>query len=336
MVIRTIYREEGKQNIKQIRQGARGIVIDRRDGCPHILLNYAEQEEMYDIPGGGVEEGESLEEGCIREVREETGYQVEILSKAVEVNEYHYGIQFVNTYFICRVVNQAETHLTKEEADRHLVSKWVPYEQAKQIFSEYERYKQTCRRIYEFYLREYTALSCVKETLLEARIGVRPMRKEDCETIVQTFLSQGWNPNPNVYETYFQEQKEGKREVFVAEVDGKMAGYITLVPRAKHGPFAGTYPELKDFNVFESFQKNGIGWMLMESAEKQAKKYGDVVTLGVGLHAGYGQAQRMYSRRGYLPDGSGVWYRNENLKPYAPCVNNDDLVLYLYKEIKYC
>ena len=37
-----------------------------------------------------------------------------------------------------------------------------------------------------------------------------------------------------------------------------------------------------------------------------------------------------------MPDGSGVWYRNENLKPYAPCVNNDDLVLYLYKEIKYC
>ena len=78
--------------------------------------------------------------------------------------------------------------------------------------------------------------------------------------------------------------------MFVAGVDGTMAGYITLVPRAKHGPFAGTYPELKDFNVFEAFQKNGIGWMLMESAEKQAKKYGDVVrTLGVGCTQAMGR-----------------------------------------------
>ena len=34
-----------------------------------------------------------------------------------------------------------------------------------------------------------------------------------------------------------------------------------------------------------------------------AGKYADIVYLGVGLHSGYGSAQRMYVKRGYVPDG---------------------------------
>lgn len=54
--------------------------------------------------------------------------------------------------------------------------------------------------------------------------------------------------------------------------------------------------------------------------------------LGVGLHSGYGSAQRMYIKRGYIPDGSGVWYNNMLLEQNAQCRNDDDLVLYLIKE----
>ncbi len=38
MVIKNLYREEETQNIKRIRQGARGVVIEYRAGCPYILL----------------------------------------------------------------------------------------------------------------------------------------------------------------------------------------------------------------------------------------------------------------------------------------------------------
>ena len=39
----------------------------------------------------------------------------------------------------------------------------------------------------------------------------------------------------------------------------------------------------------------------------------DVVSLAVGLHTGYGQAQRLYIKRGYIPDGTGVWYQGQTL-----------------------
>ena len=71
------------------------------------------------------------------------------------------------------------------------------------------------------------------------------------------------------------------------------------------------YPEIVDFGVLEKYRRNGIGSRMMEIAEKTAAKYADAVYLGVGLHNGYGSAQRMYIKRGYIPDGSGVWYQDE-------------------------
>tara|TARA_Y100000310_G_scaffold328062_1_gene395456 strand:+ start:5630 stop:6037 length:408 start_codon:yes stop_codon:yes gene_type:complete len=44
-----------------------------------LLVNKDDKDDFYKIPGGTVEEGESLEEACIREVREENGGEIEIV-----------------------------------------------------------------------------------------------------------------------------------------------------------------------------------------------------------------------------------------------------------------
>jgi len=72
----------------------------------------------------------------------------------------------------------------------------------------------------------------------------------------------------------------------------------------------------------------------MDVAEEIASKYSDTICLGVGLHNGYGSAQRMYIKQGYLPDDTGVWYQDKVCAPYADCKNDDDLVLYLSKKFK--
>ncbi len=123
------------------------------------------------------------------------------------------------------------------------------------------------------------------------------------------------------------------REVLVGEVEGAVAAYITILPDAKQGPFAGMAPELSDFNVFEPFQNQGIGNLLLEEAEKRVRIISDKVTLGVGLHSGYGPAQRLYIKRGYIPDGSGVWYQNHQPAMNAVCEDIGELVLYLSKNL---
>ena len=51
------------------RIAARGIILDGSN----ILLMYTERYHDYSLPGGGVDEGEDLIEGLIRELEEETG-----------------------------------------------------------------------------------------------------------------------------------------------------------------------------------------------------------------------------------------------------------------------
>ena len=78
----------------------------------------------------------------------------------------------------------------------------------------------------------------------------------------------------------------------------------------------------------------GIGTALMDVAEALAAERCDMVSLGVGLHYGYGSAQRMYVKRGYIPDGTGVWWKGEVLEQYAPCENDDELNIFFTKKLR--
>mgnify|MGYP000090317491 CR=1 FL=1 len=102
---------------------------------------------------------------------------------------------------------------------------------------------------------------------------IRRMIKADIEHISQAFIHQGWPGREDILTSYFQEQENRERDVLVAESDGFVAGYITILPVAKHGPFVGVYPELSDFNVFEPFRNRGIGNQLLEVGRKNESGY---------------------------------------------------------------
>ncbi len=165
-------------------------------------------------------------------------------------------------------------------------------------------------------------------------ILIRKMTESDIVELHSGFAKQGWDKPAKQFQAYLEEQNRGERQVFVATLDQKVAGYATLLPHDVSGPFRNTaIPVIVDFNVFIKYQKNGIGTAIMDYIENLASGYSASICLGVGLHSGYGAAQRMYVKRGYIPDGSGVWYRGKQLDQYSPCANDDDLVLYLLKQL---
>lgn len=169
----------------------------------------------------------------------------------------------------------------------------------------------------------------------EKDILVRDLRAEDAQIITEEEIAQGWEATIDKYNMRLAHQAEGKAVCLVAEYKGNVAGYIHVYPNSEWGAFAGQgLPEIVDFGVLVKYRNHGIGSKLMDIAEGIAGKYADVVYLGVGLHSGYGSAQRMYVKRGYIPDGTGVWYQDKVCKQYADCCNDDDLVLYLSKKLK--
>ena len=142
----------------------------------------------------------------------------------------------------------------------------------------------------------------------DEKLEIRTMEAADGSVFLEEFTAQGWHPP---------------------------AGYVYLYRTVREGPFRGKgWPIIVDFSVLEKYQRKGIGSRLMDIAEQIAAGYADTVCLGVGVCREYGSAQRMYARRGYIPDGSGVWYQGRQCVQYETvCTVDDDLILYLSKAL---
>lgn len=94
---------------------------------------------FIETAGGGVEEGETLTEAILRELKEELGAKVEILCKIGTVSDYYNQIHRhnINHYFLCRVKQFGKTNLTKKELEEFEISTLkLTYEDA---VGEYER-----------------------------------------------------------------------------------------------------------------------------------------------------------------------------------------------------
>lgn len=164
-------------------------------------------------------------------------------------------------------------------------------------------------------------------------INIRKMKYSDIQDISKAFVAQNWGERDAVLTRYMRDQEIGDRIVLVAEKNKEIIGYVTLLRFAKNGPFSNFYPEVADFNIFEKYQRMGVGNKLLEEIENCAIQFSNILTLGVGLHKDYGSAQRLYVKRGYIPDGSGVWFNNKNLDINESCLNNDELIIYFSKNL---
>lgn len=163
---------------------------------------------------------------------------------------------------------------------------------------------------------------------------IRTLTPEDNAHLVAEERAQGWHSTPEKLAMRLRHEAEGKCITLCAVLHGEPVGYVHVYPQCVQGALGGRgWPEIVDFAVLEKARRQGVGSRLMDAAEQIAARYADTVYLAVGLHSGYGSAQRMYVKRGYVPDGSGVWFEDRQLAPYTPCENNDDLVLYLSKRL---
>jgi GNAT superfamily N-acetyltransferase len=204
----------------------------------------------------------------------------------------------------------------------------------KQIMKErgYDTFQgQTFDHLLEIW---HEAKIIAKEASKTSIIQVRPMEAKDITPVASLFTNIGWHKPPSLFEGYLQDQKENTRLVWVATLGKDLAGYVTLKWQSSYEPFKNqSIPEVVDLNVIPFFHKQGVGTRLMDQAEEAAREYGDIVGIGVGLTPDYGQAQRLYINRGYIPDGRGITYNYEVLNETQHLSIDDNLVLWLTKNL---
>jgi GNAT superfamily N-acetyltransferase len=171
-------------------------------------------------------------------------------------------------------------------------------------------------------------------------LTIHLLQPSDIIPIAAAFAELGWDKPASQYEKYLSEQKSGQRVILVAWAGLQrlqtleFAGYITVCWQSAYAPFRGQgIPEIVDFNVLPKFRRQGIGAALMDEAENRIAAVSPVVGLGVGMTADYGAAQRMYAKRGYIPDGRGLHSRGQPVQYGQSVPVDDDLVLYLTKTL---
>lgn len=84
--------------------GAAAICINERNEVLMVLQGQPGEEKLWSVPSGGREEGELLEECCIREVWEETGYEIEVVEKVHEKIGIIFGVPVHVHYYVVKII----------------------------------------------------------------------------------------------------------------------------------------------------------------------------------------------------------------------------------------
>jgi ribosomal protein S18 acetylase RimI-like enzyme len=183
-----------------------------------------------------------------------------------------------------------------------------------------------------------TSFYYLRKDLDEAKTSpalLTPLTRADIPLIVKCFADANWPKPVTTFEMYWQEQERGKRVVWLAHCNGHVAGYVTLTWQSNYQPFReNDTPEIMDLNVLPPYRRRGIATQLLDAAEKEAATKCDVVGIGVGLYSGYGTAQKLYIKRGYIPDGRGITYDYHPIVPGDSTILDDDLVLWFTKKLR--
>ncbi len=165
--------------------------------------------------------------------------------------------------------------------------------------------------------------------------AIRLLEAQDITPIADAFRELGWNKPASQYQRYLEEQQRGERTVLVAFQQDTFSGYLTICWTSTYPPFRAEHiPEIVDFNVLPAVRRQGIGTLLLDEAEGRIAPHSRIAGIGVGLDADYGAAQRLYVKRGYVPDGRGLVYHDHAARFGEPIVVDDHLVLYFTKNMQ--
>jgi len=125
---------------KKYLEKAGAILIRERNGNLEVLLGHRDREfDDWTFPKGKVEDGETVEETAIREVREETGFEITLLEKIPEIY-YEFGGNTVKmTIFLGNITSGKEK--ISWENDK---LKWIEYNKALKLLS-YDNLKRSLK-----------------------------------------------------------------------------------------------------------------------------------------------------------------------------------------------
>lgn len=127
------------------RIGVRAVL---KHGNEFVII-YHRNWDVYTLPGGGVEMGETLEDALHREMLEETGYHVRILKKTLTITEYYKDSVWEHHMFLCETTGSPEAlALTDLELAAGHEVQHISHADLLTLFSTHESPRENAANIY--------------------------------------------------------------------------------------------------------------------------------------------------------------------------------------------
>ncbi|WP_339298089.1 NUDIX domain-containing protein [Paenibacillus sp. FSL R5-0623] len=112
------------------RYASRGLLVDDR---LNVAMMYMSKINLYKLPGGGIDEGEEIRDAFLREIKEETGYEAEIIHELGYIEEHKNKNNFMqHSYcFVAKAQNRvSNAMLTESEAELGMIVEWMTFKKA--------------------------------------------------------------------------------------------------------------------------------------------------------------------------------------------------------------
>lgn len=165
-------------------------------------------------------------------------------------------------------------------------------------------------------------------------VAVQPVGEANSESAVR-FLIEWVSDGEAEARSYLADHAEPEGTSFVAAHGHDVIGYLAIVWESNYAGFRSRgIPLVHQVAVAGPFRRRGVATLLLDAAEQLALDRG-IATLGitVGLSDEYGPAQRLYGRRGYIPDGRGACRGLRPLSKGMQVTVDDDLIIWLTKDL---
>ncbi|WP_054958467.1 NUDIX hydrolase [Paenibacillus dakarensis] len=118
------------------RYASRGVLVDDE---MNVAMMYMSKLNLYKLPGGGVEGKETLVQAFLREIREETGYEAEVVHELGYIEEHKSKNDFMQLSYcwIARAQRKVtDVNLSESEQQLGMSVNWMTFKEAIEVMNE--------------------------------------------------------------------------------------------------------------------------------------------------------------------------------------------------------